>query len=174
MLPALTSEGSYEHCPPEGDRVMKNTRLTSILSSSLIAGALTIGSLATTQSALAQSETALAEVTIPFSFQTSNQTLPAGTYRIDRESTHLIRLEGPRNTGGFVVTYDAVKSHAPEHGSIVFDRYGDKYYLRQIWTAGDNLGMECPKSRAEKESQLAQNKQAPSTIELALNSVPKH
>ena len=71
---------------------MKNTRLTSILSSSLIAGALTIGSLASTQSALAQSETALAEVNIPFSFQTATQTMPAGTYRIDQESGYLVLL----------------------------------------------------------------------------------
>src|SRR5271170_5234914 len=103
MLPALTGEGSYEHCPPEGVRVMKNTRLTSILSSSFIACALTIGSLASTQSALAQSETPLAEVNIPFSFQTPNQTLPAGTYHIDRESGHLLLLRGPGNAGGFVV-----------------------------------------------------------------------
>jgi hypothetical protein len=153
---------------------MKNTRLASILSSSILAGALMVGSLATTQSALAQSETALAEVTIPFSFQTPTQTLPAGKYRIDRESDHLIRLEGPSNSGGFVVTYDTTKVNAPQHGYLLFDRYGDKYYLRQIWTAGNNAGMECPKSRAEKESQIAQNKQAPSTIELALNSVPQH
>jgi hypothetical protein len=153
---------------------MKNTRLTSILSSSLIAGALTIGSLASTQLALAQSETALAEVNIPFAFQTTNQTLPAGKYRIDRESTHLIRLEGPGRTGGFVMTYDAIKNQAPDHGALVFDRYGDKYYLRQIWTAGNNVGNECPKSRAEKESQLAKNNVAPSSIELAFNSVPQH
>jgi hypothetical protein len=56
----------------------------------------------------------------------------------------------------------------------VFDHYGDKYYLRQIWTAGSTVGAECRKSRAEKESQLAKNAQAPSTVELALNTVPKH
>lgn len=154
---------------------MKNTRLTSILSSTLIAGALMVGSLASTKSAQAQSETALAEVTIPFSFQTPNQTLPAGTYHIDRESGHILLLRGPGNAGGFVVTYDATKSHAPEHGSLVFDRYGDKYYLRQIWTAGSTVGSECPKSRAEKQQSLeAMNQQAPSTVELAFNSMPKH
>jgi hypothetical protein len=153
---------------------MKNTRLTSILGSSLIASALTIGSLASTQFASAQSATALAEVNIPFAFQTTNQSLPAGKYRIDLESNHLIRLQGPSQAGGFVMSHDAVKTHAPEHGIVVFDRYGDKYYLRQIWTAGNTVGVECPKSRAEKESMLAKNKQAPDSFELAFNSVPKH
>ena len=53
---------------------MKNTRLTSILGSNLIACALTIGSLASTQFASAQSPTPLAEANIPFAFQTGSQT----------------------------------------------------------------------------------------------------
>jgi hypothetical protein len=153
---------------------MKNTRLTSILNSSLIACALTIGTLASTQSASAQDSTALAEVNIPFDFQTPTRTLPAGTYRIDRESGYLVRLQGPSQTGAFVVMHNAIKNHAPDHGSLVFDRYGDKYFLRQIWTAGETDGLECSKSRVEKETLQAKNKQSPSTIELAFNSVPQH
>jgi hypothetical protein len=150
---------------------MKNT---SILGSSLIACALTIGSLASTQSASAQISTPLAEVNIPFAFQTGLQTLPAGTYRIDRESSNLVRLHGPGRAAGFVEMHDAIKHRAADHGTIVFARYGDKYYLRQIWTAGSTDGLECPKSRAEKESLQAKNKQAPSSTELAFNSVPQH
>jgi hypothetical protein len=150
---------------------MKNT---SILGSSLIACALTIGSLASTQSASAQISTPLAEVNIPFAFQTGLQTLPAGTYRIDRESSNLVRLQGPGRAAGFVEMHDAIKRRAADHGTIVFARYGDKYYLRQIWTAGSTDGLECPKSRAEKESLQAKNKQAPSSTELAFNSVPQH
>ena len=71
---------------------MKNTRLNSILSSGFIACALVIGSLASTPSASAQ--TPIAQVTIPFDFQTTSQTLPAGTYRIVRES------EKPHSVGG--------------------------------------------------------------------------
>jgi hypothetical protein len=171
---ALTGEGSYEHRPSEGDRVMKNTRLTSIFNSSLIACALTIGSLASTQIASAQSSTPLAQVTIPFAFQTPTQSLPAGTYNVIQESDHLLRFQGTGSTGGFVLTHTAVQTHASNRGSIVFDRYGDKYYLRQIWTAGENEGLECRKSRAEKESMQASNTQAPSSVELALNSIPKH
>jgi hypothetical protein len=154
---------------------MKNTRLTSILGSNLIASALMIGSLASTQSASAQSPTPLAEVNIPFAFQTTNQSLPAGKYRIGLESNHVILLQGPHQAGGFVMSHDAIRTHAPNHGTVVFDRNGDKYYLRQIWTAGSTVGIECPESRAEKESMLqAKSKQAPDSFELAFNSVPKH
>jgi hypothetical protein len=151
---------------------MKNTRLTSILSSSLIAGALMLGSLALTQSASAQSHMVLAKVNIPFAFQMGNQVLPAGTYVIDRESGHVILLRGPSGAAGFATTIDSRRLHAANHGTIVFDRYGDRYFLRQIWQAGATEGIECPKGRAEKAAVVAQNEQAATTVELAFNADP--
>ncbi len=149
---------------------MKNTRLNSILHSSLIACALTIGSFASTQSAAAQSSTDMAEVNIPFAFTATNHILPAGQYRVVQESDHMILLRGPVNAAAFVLMHDTSTVRAPKQGKLVFDRYGDKYYLRQIWTAGSTDGLECPKSRAEKESLQAKNKQAPETTELAFNT----
>jgi hypothetical protein len=145
---------------------MKNTRLSSILSSTLLASALAIGSLASTQFASAQTSATISKADIPFAFQTPTQLLPAGTYLIVEESNHLIRLQGT-SKGGFVVTHDATKSHAPTRGSIVFDRYGDKYYLRQVWTAGNKVGLECPKSRAEKANMQAKNQQPSGLVEMA-------
>ena len=150
---------------------MKNTRLTSILGSSLIAFALSIGSLVATQSASAQTSS-VAEVNIPFAFHTPTQTLPAGTYRVDRNGM-VLSLKSNDSKGGFVLTHDVIKNKAPNHSYVVFERYGDTYYLEQIWTAGQNNGIECPKGRAEKESMLAKNMTtAPSTVELALNAIP--
>jgi hypothetical protein len=149
---------------------MKSTRLTSILSSGIIACALAIGSLASTQSASAQ--TTVAKVTIPFAFQTTSQSLPAGTYRVERESGNLILLQGPGKASGFILMNPTSRSKAPEHGMLSFDRTGGKYYLRQIWTAGNPAGLECPKSRAEKAALVATNNEAASTVELAFNSAP--
>ncbi|MEI9979536.1 MAG: hypothetical protein WDN23_11150 [Edaphobacter sp.] len=151
---------------------MKNQRLNSILHSGLIAGALTIGSIASLQSAAAQGVSTVAEATIPFAFQTANQTLPAGTYRIDRETDHLILLRGNDGKSGMVLMINAVASHTPTRGMLVFDHYGDKYFLRQIWTKGDSSGLECPKSRAEKQTLEAKNKQTPDTTEVAFNTAP--
>jgi hypothetical protein len=156
---------------------MKNTRFTSILG--LITCALTIGLLASTQSALAQIVKTVAEVDVPFAFHTPQQTLPAGSYVIDRESGNLLLLKGSGSAKGFVLVHDAINNKAPARGVVVFQRYGDTYYLRQIWTAGNPSGLECSKGKAERESMQAKNMQAknmqaPSTIELALNSVPQH
>jgi len=153
---------------------MKNTRFTSI--SGLIACALMIGSLASTSSALAQnSGRALAEVNVPFAFHTPTQTLPAGSYVLDRETPNLLllRVKGSAS-GGFVITHDAIKNQAVNHGVVVFKRYGDTYYLRQIWTAGNSTGLECTMGKAEKERVQAKSMPAPSSIELALNPVTQH
>jgi hypothetical protein len=151
---------------------MKNTQLNSILSSSFIACALAIGSLASTQSVSAQTSTTLTKVDIPFSFQMSNKTLPAGTYQIDLEGTHVVLLRGPDKASGFLMMHSASKAKAADHGTVVFDSLGGKYYLRQIWTAGTTNGLECPKSRAESNAVVAQNKPVATTVELAFNSVP--
>jgi hypothetical protein len=148
---------------------MKSTRLNSILSSSFIACGLAIGSLASIQSASAQGP--IAKVTIPFDFQAGSKTLPAGTYLVDRESPDLILLRGPAS--GFVLMYSASRSKATDHGSLSFDRAGDKYYLRQIWMAGNTTGLECQKPRAEKAALVAENKQAATSVELAFNSAPQ-
>jgi hypothetical protein len=169
---ALSGEGSYKRCPKRR-LVMKNTKISSILSSGFIACALVIGSFASTQSASAQTSSSMVKVTIPFAFQTSAQTLPAGTYIVARESSDIIRLQGPGKASGFVLMHAASRSKAPDHGILSFDRAGDKYYLRQVWTAGSTTGLECPKSRAEKSALVATNNVAPTTVELAFNAPPQ-
>jgi hypothetical protein len=149
---------------------MKSTRINSILSSGIIAFALAIGSLASTQSASAQ--TTIAKVTIPFDFQLGSQTLPAGTYRVDRESANLVLMEGSGKASAYLVMNAASRNKAPDHGIVSFDRTGGKYYLRQIWTAGNQSGLESPQSRAEKAALVATNNEAASTVELAFNSDP--
>ena len=129
---------------------MKTTRFTTILRSSLIACALTIGTLASTQTASAQNGDGVAQANIPFTFQSGSAHMPAGEYRVMRTSDHLILLQGPSHTADFVLVNDTASTTAPTKGKLVFRRYGDKYFLREIWTAGSTHGFECPKSRAEK------------------------
>ena len=150
---------------------MKNTRFTSILGSSFIACAIAIGSLASTPSASAQ--TTIAKVTIPFAFQTGKETLPAGTYRIERESANIVLLQGPDKASGVVVMHTTTRIKAPDHSMLSFDHTGGKYFLRQIWTAGESNGLECSKSRAEKSALVAINTEAVTSVELAFNAPPQ-
>jgi hypothetical protein len=44
-----------------------------------------------------------------------------------------------------------------ETSRLVFRRYGDQYFLAQIWMAGETSGHELPISR--REAELAKNQQ---------------
>ena len=82
-------------------------------------------------------------------------------------------MEGAGRASGFVLMHNEIKTKAPDHGYLSFDRAGDKYYLRQIWTAGNPNGLECPKSHAEKAAQVAMNKEPVSSVALAFNAEPQ-
>jgi hypothetical protein len=155
------------------EEIMKTTRFNSILSSSLIVCALTIGSLASTRSAFAQESTALLRVDIPFAFQMAKQTLPAGVYQIDRRANDIIVLHGPDKASRFLMMHQATTLHPADHAAVVFERYGSKYFLHQVWTGGTTHGLESPKSRAESNALKAQNNQAPTSVELAFNTAPR-
>ena len=44
---------------------------------------------------------------------------------------------------------------APAKTMLVFHRYGNRYFLYQIWVEGNNRGRELPRTPSEKE--LASN-----------------
>jgi hypothetical protein len=151
---------------------MKNLNLTSIVRSTLIASSLAIGSFASTASAVAQSGPTII-VNIPFDFQTDHQKMSAGLYRITHESSGMLLLRGPNEAAGMVLTHPAFLAEAPSKGYVAFQRYGNTYFLEQVWTAENSDGLQCLAGRAEKEMLKASAKPAPSLTKLALNSVPQ-
>jgi len=46
-----------------------------------------------------------------------------------------------------------------DNGKLVFHRYGDQYFLYQVWPAGTSTGRQFLKSRSERDAQynLASN-----------------
>jgi hypothetical protein len=151
---------------------MKSLHISSILGSSLLASALAIGMVASAPMALAQN-TPVAKADIPFDFQAGSRVMPAGTYEITHSDSLIELRETSQKAAEFVSVHAAYTLHTPTGSSLVFDRRGDKYFLRQIWLAGNNDGLECPKSRIEKnvEKMVAQTKQDESPIVVAMNTV---
>ena len=152
---------------------MKTPRFTSILRSSLFAGTIALASFATDHSALAQSSQVLAKVNIPFAFQAGDRRMPAGMYEIDSQtgSPLLLLRNSEQEVRTFVITHTATTSQPPAKGRVVFERYGNKYFLRQVWTASSTQGAELPTSKAEKEIVKAMNDEVvPSPIQVALNT----
>ena len=124
----------------------------------LLAGLLVLSSIAATQVARAQEAMV---VDIPFAFTAGNATLPAGEYRVqkmDRNPSVLLIHCWDARLATFVVTNPAQAKELQTESKLVFKRYGNRYFLSQVWTAGSISGRQLPKSPKEKEGErLARN-----------------
>ncbi len=84
---------------------------------------------------------------IPFSFQVNGATLPPGTYNVSTEQSALM-IRGA--TRGAVALGNLVESRQDTSPKLVFHKYGDEYFLRQVWSGGTS-GRELPRPRRERE-----------------------
>lgn len=107
-------------------------------------------------SAFAQSINVLANV--PFSFSIDKSTLPAGEYQIravDGSGGHVLAIQNREaNMGRMFLTNYVSRPASPassQTAKLVFKRYGDEYFLSQIWTVDNDTGRELPTSAHEKE-----------------------
>jgi len=124
--------------------------LISLLSLLLVAG-----------SAIAQTIHVRADV--PFNFAVGDKSFPAGTYdvgSIDNVNTKILRLQARDGNSSMMVGSNAAENLKPANKTkLVFNRYGNRYFLSQIWVAGERRGHQLPKSSREKETarDVAQN-----------------
>jgi hypothetical protein len=116
----------------------------------------TLGLLMVAASAFAQNIHVRANV--PFSFSIDKGTLPAGQYEIraiDAAGGHVLAINnGEAKMGRMFLTNPVSRAASlayPENAKLVFKRYGDQYFLSQIWVPGSNTGRELPTSVREAE-----------------------
>ena len=87
---------------------------------------------------------------IPFKFTVGDQQLPSGEYSVKKLHAGVIQIQGkaPRSSA-IVMTTGAEGGSASGGSKLVFNRYGDQYFLSGIWAPG--MGHELRKSRLERE-----------------------
>jgi len=106
---------------------------------------------ATVAPALAQTEVHLI-VRVPFAFTVGDANLPSDTYHLSRMSGHreMLFLRGDR-TGALVRTDEVRLPRTDANPSLVFHRYGDQYFLREIrWE--DTAQLDLPETKAERNA----------------------
>ncbi len=90
---------------------------------------------------------------IPFNFTVNRMTLPAGEYTVSNSGTSGVLLISAQDSSqrGFISTIGVQANKGSSQTKLVFHRYGDQYFLSQIWVSGESSGRELPRTRAEKE-----------------------
>jgi hypothetical protein len=110
-----------------------------------------IAALALAFVASAQAQTALNFKTfaVPFSFKVGNKVLPAGEYKITAEN-QIIRVQKINGKENAVSLTQRTRgtNHNLSDSKLTFRRYGDQYYLSQVWLP-DSLGRELKKPQRE-------------------------
>jgi hypothetical protein len=98
-------------------------------------------------------QTKLGDVTadIPFPFVVARQTLPAGRYVVSPASTDTLRIHDLNNRGAYLPTQMTQRSTRDNSCKLVFHRYGDTYFLSEVWVTGNSIGRTLFRSRAERE-----------------------
>jgi hypothetical protein len=115
-------------------------------------------------------------VNIPFDFAVKGKTLPAGEYILSRGSTAdksgLMMQRRDSKANAIVLTMSIQSRDNQEESRLVFNRYGEHYFLSQVWTAGDSEGRELFKSNQERslETELAKNNAKPEMITLIVRA----
>lgn len=134
-------------------------------------------SLSLVGSAYAQPPGTAIRATIPFDFTVRGKTLPAGDYELTRigdESAALLLRNVHVKSEHVVFATEPMEVHRiPHRDVLVFNRYGDSYFLEEVETAGEEMGRELTPSHAERtlqrERAMAQNQAGPEIVTVAMN-----
>jgi len=112
---------------------------------------------------------------IPFDFCIRGKTLPAGDYEIKRitDTPDVLIVSGVSNREREIFETDSDGSRkTPNRGELIFHRYGDSYFLSEVFAGGGQTGRELLESRQErslKREMAASNdvRKRPETVALA-------
>jgi len=107
---------------------------------------------------------------VPFDFTVGGKLLPAGHYTLSVANAGVIKIENSDQHVA-ILTMATADSNQSKTGELVFNKYGDQYFLREILCSPAAMNMAVPDSKQEKraraqEASLSHNGQQ---VYLALN-----
>ena len=115
---------------------------------------ITIYLLFTAATLFAQTESRLLmKVNVPFAFSVEDHILPAGEYFVLTVTPeHAIRIVSTDwKHSAIVNTLPNYAKSPSETSRLVFHRYGDEYFLTQVWTGGQNVARSLLSSKRAME-----------------------
>jgi hypothetical protein len=108
------------------------------------------------------------EFNVPFAFEDGSQIFPPGQYTIQMESQDILLIRGASGSGLLLRMSDEDRQPSTTT-KVVFRKYGDQYFVGEVWVEGETTHTDTVESKTEKRlaSELAENKIAPTSVELA-------
>jgi hypothetical protein len=91
-------------------------------------------------------------VDVPFEFSAGKTALAAGEYQVKMQQPGVLRIaSADGKQSAMILTGTKISSKAQSESKLMFNRYGDRYFLSQVWAAGTQTGLELPKTSTEME-----------------------
>ena len=115
---------------------------------------------------------------IPFDFTVGDKTLPAGAYTVrlsNLNAPYLLSIRGEDRQAIAIGFTNAIQANkAAAQTKLVFHRYGDRYFLSEVWLIGEDTGRQFLKSHAEQElnREMAGNSSRPEMAPIIVASQP--
>lgn len=96
------------------------------------------------------------EVNIPFEFSAGKTTLKPGVYTVKRMSGNLVTLRNVDNKSSVILNAPVNLSSTNVDSSerLVFNKYGERYFLAQIWLTVDSGRELLREKRTEKGERI--------------------
>ncbi len=95
---------------------------------------------------------------VPFSFYVNNKIMPSGEYNVKRENNSLgvLLVQDSKADQGIFTTYNVYFPYTNfQNAKLVFHKYGDKYFLAQVWDPVLGEELQLPVTNAEKTARKA-------------------
>jgi hypothetical protein len=95
------------------------------------------------------------EVTIPFQFHAGDAKLPPGKYIIhpvDNSDLTIMEISSEDgSTSALFEVHDAEANSTPAKSELIFNKYGNRYFLAKLFDEGNSNGSAVNESRYEKK-----------------------
>ena len=95
------------------------------------------------------------KATVPFPFTVGKTEVPAGTYTINSISQSVIAIRDHAGRSFFSVVIPERPARKDGTPKLVFNKYGNKYFLSQVSRGLGSNVMQLPTSKLEKELRIA-------------------
>jgi hypothetical protein len=89
------------------------------------------------------------QAVVPFAFEVGSTHFAPGTYILSKVGENIVLVQNGKHS---VLTMSSHETglKPPATSKVVFYRYGNQYFLREIWRTGDPEYLSCQESKDER------------------------